>query len=141
MMKAAALRKIEKGEDEAMTRDNRKGQRGLPTQMNLVIRTVAGVYLLYLAYNIYGGLGEAQGAEKVLFAGIALLFVAIGAAVAFFSLRSMTKGEYAGGAADTGREEEKTAEEENVCQSRNCSEEPEGPSERKQEKTAEEEDG
>lgn len=89
-------------------KENKKRKRGLPTQMNLVIRIVAGVYLLYLAYSIYGSLQEIQGMEKFIFLTAIVLFGAIGAAVVFFSLRSMTKGEYAGGAADTGGEEEES---------------------------------
>lgn len=39
-------------------KENKKRKRGLPTQMNLVIRIVAGVYLVYLACNIYSSLQE-----------------------------------------------------------------------------------
>lgn len=92
---------------EGDNRKDKKRQRGLPTQMNLVIRIVAGVYLLYLAYSIFGSLSEAQGMEKVLFAAIVLLFAVIGAAVAFFSLRSISRGEYAGGSADSEEEEKR----------------------------------
>lgn len=89
-------------------KENKKRKRGLPTQMNLLVRIVAGVYLLYLAYSIYGSLQEIQGMEKFIFLMAIVLFGSIGAAVVFFSLRSMTKGEYAGGAADTGEEEEES---------------------------------
>lgn len=117
-------------------RKNEKEKRGLPTQMNLVIRTVAGVYLIYLAYSIFNSLSEAQGMEKALFAAIVVLFAVIGAAVAFFSLRSISRGEYAGGSADSGKngeeKEEEAAETEGAAQERIRFEEPE--------KTAEEED-
>lgn len=84
-----------------------KGKRGsLPTQMNLVIRIVAGVYLFYLAYSIYGNTGEIQGMERVFFLLVAVLFVVIGAGIVFLSLRAMQRGEYVGGSADTGREQE-----------------------------------
>ncbi len=73
-------------------KENKKRERGLPTQMNLVIRIVAGVYLVYLACNIYSSLQEIQGMEKFIFLTAIVLFGAIGAAVVFFSLRSMTKG-------------------------------------------------
>lgn len=117
--------------------ENKKRKRGLPTQMNLVIRVVAGVYLLYLAYSIYNSLQEIQGTEKFIFLAAIVLFGAIGAAVAFFSLRSMTRGEYAGGAADAGREEEETAEEEKVSEDRIRFEEPQAQSEKRPERPTE----
>ena len=90
-------------------KENKKRERGLPTQMNLVIRIVAGVYLVYLACNIYSSLQEIQGMEKFIFLTAIVLFGAIGAAVVFFSLRSKTKEENEGGAADTGEGEEESA--------------------------------
>lgn len=124
-------------------KENKKGRRGLPTQMNLVIRIVAGVYLLYLAYSIYNSQSEVQGAEKFVFLAAMILFVVVGAVIAGTSLRAMQRGEYAGGAGDPGREreEEKDAAEENAGQRRIRFGEPETLPERKQEETAGGEEG
>ena len=81
-------------------KDNR--QKGnLPTQMNLGIRIVAGGYLLYLAYSIYGNTKEVEGAGKIVFPLAMVLFVLIGVVIIFSSLRAMQRGEYVGGSADT----------------------------------------
>lgn len=93
-------------------KDKRK-RRSLPTRMSLVIRIVAGVYLCYLAYSIYGGTGEVQGAERYIFPVTAVLFVVIGVVIAFSALRAMQRGEYVGGAKDpAGEVGEAKAEEE-----------------------------
>lgn len=92
---------------------DKKQRSSLPTQMNLVIRIVAGIYLLYLAYSIYGNVGEAEDVGRVVFPLAMLLFVAIGVVIIVFSLRAMQRGEYVGGARDTGQgTEQKTSPEE-----------------------------
>lgn len=93
---------------------DKKKKSSLPTQMNLVIRIVAGGYLCYLAYNIYGTSGEVQGAEKIIFPVVTVLFAVIGAVIIVSALRAMQRGEYVGGARDTGGKngEEKAVKEE-----------------------------
>lgn len=127
-------------------KENKKGRRSLPTRMSLVIRIVAGVYLLYLAYSIYNNQSEVQGAERFVFGAAMILFVVFGAVIAGTSLRAMQKGEYAGGAGDSGRDreeekEKKGAVEENAGQKRIRFGEPETLPERKREETAEGEEG
>lgn len=95
-------------------KDKKPGS-GLPTQMNLVIRIVAGGYLLYLVYSMYKSFGEAQGAEKFIFPAIAVLFAVIGAVIIVSALRAMVRGEYVGGAKDpAGKDGEEEAVEEKV---------------------------
>lgn len=94
---------------------DKKKRSSLPTQMNLVIRIVAGGYLWYLVYSMYGSFGEAQGAEKIIFPAIAVLFAVIGAVIVVSALRAMVRGEYVGGAKDTeGKNREEKAVKEEV---------------------------
>lgn len=73
----------------------------LPTQMNLIIRTAAGGYLLYLAYGICNDAAGTEGGKRIILALSVLSFVVVGAICVFSSIRALNKGEYAGGAADT----------------------------------------
>lgn len=84
-----------------MKRDDKKGQRGLPTQMNLIIHIVIGVYLLYLAYSVYNGDGEVNRMIMITFS---LIFCIVGVILIVSSVRSLQRGEYEGGSADTERE-------------------------------------
>lgn len=94
---------------------NEKKRRSLPTQMNLMTHIVAGAYLIYLAYSIYSG-AEAVGSEKIVMLLAAVLFGVIGAVIIFSALRSLTKGEYVGGAGDLdgGNKEEEIIEERRI---------------------------
>lgn len=92
-------------------KEEKKGRRGLPTQMHLFIRIAAGAYLVYLSYGIFSTQAQAQGVERVVFIGALILFAVIGGTVIISSLRSLQRGEYAGGAADTGENKNKEAEE------------------------------
>lgn len=93
---------------------NKKKRSGLPTHMGLIFRIVAGAYLIYLAYSIYTGSGNIEGGEKIAFIAAIAIFLVVGAAVVFTSLRAMQRGEYEGGAADPkkngDREQEKGEE-------------------------------
>ncbi len=92
----------------------KKGRSGLPTQMGLTFRIIAGAYLMYLAYSIYTGSGEIVGAEKIAFIGAIVIFVAVGAYIIVTSLRAMQRGEYEGGAADHRKDAEEEEADENV---------------------------
>ncbi len=85
---------------------NKKKQGSLPTQMGLLFRTIAGAYLMYLAYSIYGSAENVVGVEKIAFVAAIAVFAIVGAAVVISSLRSMQRGEYEGGAGDHGKETE-----------------------------------
>lgn len=85
-------------------KEKRKRQRSLPTQMNLFIHIVAGAYLLYLAYSIYGETGSAAGGERIVQGLAVILFAVTGAVAVFSALASLKRGEYRGGAADPDRE-------------------------------------
>lgn len=92
-------------------KEEKKGRRRLPTQMNLVIRIAAGVYLLYLAYSIFGTQAQMQGVERVVFIGALILFTVIGGVIIISSLRALQRGEYSGGAADTEENKKEEPEE------------------------------
>ena len=93
-------------------KEKRKKRGALPTQMGLMLRTVAGLYLLYLAYSIYNGAGNVEGAEQIAFIAAIGIFVIAGAVVVVASLRALQRGEYEGGASDHRKEmgEEKKEE-------------------------------
>lgn len=95
---------------------NKKERSGLPTHRGLIFRTVAGVYLIYLAYSILTNAGEVAGTEKIVFVLAVAIFVVIGAVIIISSLRAMQRGEYEGGAADPRKKEEDTEEEEEVSE-------------------------
>lgn len=81
--------------------------------MGLIFRMVAGGYLVYLAYSIYGSSGSVEGAERIAFTASVVLFGIVGAAVVFTSLKALRKGEYEGGEGDLRKavgEEEKAGE-------------------------------
>lgn len=90
---------------------NKKKRSGLPTQMGLIFRIVAGAYLIYLAYSIYTGSGNIEGGEKIAFIAAIFIFVIVGAVIVFNSLRAMQRGEYEGGAADPKKNRDKAQEE------------------------------
>ena len=59
----------------------------------LVLRILAGGYLIYLGIDLISTLKE-QTISPVISIGCALLFMAVGAVLLFVSLRSMKNGEY-----------------------------------------------
>lgn len=92
-------------------KENKRRQRSLPTQMSLVIRIAAGIYLLYLTYSIYNAQTQMQGIERGVFIAVMVLFAAIGGTIIVTSLRALQRGEYVGGRADIGENKKKEAEE------------------------------
>ena len=76
----------------------------------LVIRTVAGGYLIYLAYQLLSGLKEGGSMNPAISIGGAVLFVIAGGIMMFFSLRALKKGEYMEADMKEETEEEAKAE-------------------------------
>lgn len=89
---------------------NKKKRSGLPTRMGLMFRIAAGAYLMYLAYSIYTGSGNMEGAEKIAFVAAIVIFAIVGAVIIVTSLRALQRGEYEGGAADPGKDKDLTQE-------------------------------
>ncbi len=70
------------------------------------IYAIVGAYLLYTAWQLFQGLGESEGNQAVI-AIFAVLFVIAGAALIWFSIRSMRKSsaQADGASKDNGRDE------------------------------------
>lgn len=71
--------------------ENKKQQ---PTKMRLSLGIVVGVYLLYLAYGLFGNLGNYEGTEKLFFAAFTCIFAIAGGILVFFAGKKLAKGEY-----------------------------------------------
>ena len=75
---------------------------------SLIIRLVAGMYLIYLAYELGMGLldatGEGAPAPLVIFAVVA--FAVVGLFISITSGRAFLKGEFQGGIMDISEEKE-----------------------------------
>lgn len=69
-----------------------KGKKQYPAQLSLILRVGCGAYLIYLAWGLRDG--AFSGPKGILY-GIALvLFALAGAALLFFSVRALARGEY-----------------------------------------------
>ena len=88
-----------------MAKDNK---RPLTTKSSLIIRLIAGMYLIYLAYELFMGLNSAEGAPKALVIGAAVIFIIFGAVLAIVSGKAFLKGEFQGGIMDTSAAEDIT---------------------------------
>lgn len=75
---------------------------------SLMIRTIAGGYLIYLAYQLLVGLKDGGTMNPAISIGVAILFVIAGGIIIFFSLRALKRGEYL----EANREEEEEMKEE-----------------------------
>lgn len=84
---------------------NEKKKPLLP-KSSLIIRLVAGMYLIYLAYELFMGLGAAEGAPVEVSAVMAAVFLIIGLVLVIFSGKDFLKGNYEGGAMDRTLAEE-----------------------------------
>lgn len=61
---------------------------------SLVIRTVAGGYLIYLAYQLLTGLKDGGIENPAISIAGAVLFAIAGGIMIFFSLKALKNGEY-----------------------------------------------
>ena len=65
-----------------------------PAQITVMLRLVAGGYLVYLAYGLFQEYLKPVGGGELLQIGAAALFAVVGAVLAAWSLRKLIKGEY-----------------------------------------------
>lgn len=65
-----------------------------PAQITVALRLVAGGYLVYLAFGLLQEYMKPAGGGKMMQLGCAVLFGAVGAFLAVWSLKKMIKGEY-----------------------------------------------
>ena len=88
-----------------MANDKKKN---LVPKSSLVIRVVAGMYLIYLAYELFMGLNaNVEGsAPPVVSIGAAVVFGICGLIMVIFSGRDFLKGNYQGGIMDDSAKNE-----------------------------------
>ena len=74
----------------------------------LIIRLVAGMYLIYLAFELGMGLFDAtaEGAPTPLIILATVVFAAVGLVLAIVSGKAFLKGEFQGGIMDVAESEE-----------------------------------
>ena len=65
-----------------------------PTQITVMLRLVAGGYLVYLAFGLLQEYLKPAGGGRVVQIGFAVFFGATGAFLAGWSLKKFIKGEY-----------------------------------------------
>ena len=89
-----------------MAKDKKKT---LVPKSTLVIRLIAGGYLIYLAYELFMGLGAntTDGAPMGVSIAAALVFAICGLILVIFSGRDFIKGNFQGGIMDISEEENK----------------------------------
>ena len=87
-----------KGKFQHMANNN---NRPLTTKASLIIRLIAGMYLVYLAYELFMGLNASEGAPTILVIGAAAIFTIFGVILVIVSGKAFLKGEFQGGIMDT----------------------------------------
>ena len=69
-----------------------KLKRKKPTQINLMVRCIIAMYLIYLAHSLISGLDKASNAR--LMAGFAILFTFTGVLIIAFTIRAFVTKDY-----------------------------------------------
>ena len=80
-------------------------KRPLTSKSSLIIRLIAGMYLIYLAYELLMGLNAAEGAPVAVAIGAAVIFAAFGIVLVVINGRAFLKGDFQGGIMDISEEE------------------------------------
>ena len=86
-------------------KENKK--KSLLPKSTLIIRLIAGMYLIYLAYELFMGLWEvgSEGAPKGISIVAVIIFIICGLLLTITSGKSFLKGEFVGGIMDQPIEE------------------------------------
>ena len=81
-------------------------KKSLVPKSTLVIRLIAGGYLIYLAYELFLGLnaGTGEGAPLGVSIAAAVIFAICGLVLVIFSGRDFLKGNFQGGIMDVEKE-------------------------------------
>lgn len=96
---------VKRKEAGKMTKEKKKP---LLSKSTLIIRLIAGMYLCYLAYELFFGLQAEGGAPLGISIASAVGFLVCGLILVIFSGKDFLKGNYEGGAMDiAGKESEK----------------------------------
>ena len=87
-----------------MANDKKKS---LLPKSSLIIRVVAGMYLIYLSYELFMGLGIKEAGDAPVSVSIisAVVFGICGLILVFFTVRDFLKGNFQGGIMDEKKEE------------------------------------
>ena len=83
-----------------------KNKKPLLPKSTLIIRLIAGGYLIYLAYELLMGLNQTEGAPMPVTIGAAFVFAVCGLVLVIMNGRDFLKGNFKGGIMDKPEEEE-----------------------------------
>lgn len=92
-----------------MAKDMKKAR--LP-KSTLIIRLIAGFYLVYLAYELFTGLQVENGAPVWLAEAAGAVFAICGAVLVFVSAKAFLKGDFEGGILDQSEKGQDSQKEE-----------------------------
>lgn len=96
--------KKREGNFKNMASDKKKS---LLPKSSLIIRLIAGGYLIYLAYELFMGLGAntGEGAPMAVSIGAAVIFAICGLILVIINGRDFLKGNFQGGIIDVSEDE------------------------------------
>lgn len=75
--------------------DEKKNNNYRDTKIGLTLRILVSVYVLYLAYGLIQGFGEAAGSDRIFIAAAIVIFIAAGGAILIVSAKKLIRKEYA----------------------------------------------
>lgn len=78
-----------------------KDQRRFPSKSSLILRAIAGGYMIYLAYMIFSDLKGSGEENSIVFVFFAVFFVLSGFFLAIISLLAIKQGKYQNGSMDS----------------------------------------
>lgn len=76
---------------------NENKKKNNDTKMGLTLRVLVSAYVLYLAYGLIRGFGDATGNDRIFIAIAIVVFVAAGGAILIFSAKKLIRKEYVDG--------------------------------------------
>lgn len=85
---------------DSVNNNRKKGD----TKMSLTLRILVAAYVLYLAYGLIQGFGEASGNDRILIAIAIGIFLAGGGVILILSVRKLIRKEYVDANEDAGNE-------------------------------------
>ena len=101
----------EKGEPSETERNVSGGGSGTgksgDTKIGLTLRILVSAYVLYLAYGLIQGFGEATGNDRIFIAIAIVVFVAAGGAILILSAKKLIRKEYVDADGETAVDEER----------------------------------
>lgn len=77
-----------------MEETKKKGKVSRPAQIILILRLVAGAYLVYLAYGLTGDALVSSGIRQAVQVFCTVLFALVGAGLGVWSLVKLVRGEF-----------------------------------------------